>query len=136
MKKILLALAFIISVAFVSNAQVTVQNSVRTALSSLDTLIDADTTTTVIVTPPGNKAALSFQAVVTKISGTVAGTVTLYGSLDGTNYAVLNTDTLTNTTGTKVYQFSYAYSPDYKYRFEVITSGTVSASVRRWVLYR
>ncbi len=54
-------------------------------VAALDTLIDADTATHVMAIS-GSKKAISIQVNVLKISGTVAGTLNLYGSVDGTNY--------------------------------------------------
>ncbi len=45
------------------------------------------------------------QANVTKISGTLAGTVSFEGSIDGTNWDVITTYTITNTTGTQIKVF-------------------------------
>lgn len=74
---------------------------------------------------------ISVQAVVTKISGTVAGNVLLQGSLDGTNFKDISTDTLSNTdvtTNTKIWVVDnnpYSY-----YRLLLTGSGTMSASIK------
>ena len=54
----------------------------------------------------GSAAAFGFQIAITKVSGTLAGTLTLAGSIDGTHYHTIDTtQTITNTTGTKYYLF-------------------------------
>lgn len=74
---------------------------------------------------------ISVQAVVTKISGTVAGNVLLQASLDGVNYKDISTDTLSNsdqTTNTKIWIVEgspYAY-----YRLLLTGSGTMAATIK------
>ncbi len=95
---------------------------------------------------------VSIQAVVTKISGTVGGTVTLQGSNDGTNFVTVNTGYLTNdvttapfttgggatmtptnvTTSTKI--FVVRGSPYEYYRLSYAGTGTMSATLKGFVL--
>lgn len=82
------------------------------------------------LTVNGTYQQISIQPVLTKISGTVAGNTILYGTIDGTNYVQINTDTLkaTNqTTNTKVWVLD---NSNYK-KFKVTTtgSGTMAAKV-------
>lgn len=70
----------------------------------------------------------SFQAVVTKVDGTVAGTVLLQGSNDGTNYVDISTDTLTLTdVATQSYLWSVTDAPYKYYRLKGTGSGTMNA---------
>lgn len=74
---------------------------------------------------------VSLQVVVTKYSGTVGGTCILQGSIDGTNYKDVNTDTLTlanQTTNTKIWVLEG--SPFYYYRIQCIGTGTMSAQAK------
>lgn len=83
---------------------------------------------------------VSIQSVVTKISGTVAGTVTLQGSLDGTNYEAVSASYAdvvsyvpTNVaTSTKL--FVVTGSPYRYYRLSYTGTGTMSASHRGYLL--
>ncbi len=95
---------------------------------------------------------ITIQAVVTKISGTAAGTVTLQGSNDGTNFVTVNTGYLTNdvttapfttggtatltvtnvTTTTKI--FVVRGSPYEYYRLSYTGSGTMSCSLKGYLL--
>lgn len=83
---------------------------------------------------------ITIQSVVTKISGTVAGTVTLQGSLDGTNYNTVDSNYCTvtsysptnQTTNTKL--FVVTGSPYRYYRLSYTGAGTMSASHRGYVL--
>lgn len=75
------------------------------------------------------------QVNVTKISGTVGGTISLLGSLDGTNYKALNTietqtalATITATDATNVYHWRLTGSPFLYYRVSWTGTGTMSAS--------
>jgi hypothetical protein len=77
----------------------------------------------------GFKSVITFQTVITKVSGTVAGTATLQVSNDGTNYfaypgaAVYTiTDVATQTTGWVVAPSGFQY-----YRIALVnTTGTFS----------
>jgi len=74
----------------------------------LGTLLETDTVTntaTNYVTTPilsaKPAAYTSIVVVVTKISGTVGGTITLMGSIDGTNFTALNTEETSTALATK-----------------------------------
>jgi hypothetical protein len=81
-----------------------------------DTLTNTDTAWIYLHTPAATNGdtsrvsiidniARSVQANVTKVSGTVGGTVSFEGSIDGTNWDVISTYTITNTTGTQIKVF-------------------------------
>jgi hypothetical protein len=77
----------------------------------------------------------TIQVNVTKISGTVGGTISLQGSLDGTNWKALNTAetqtalaTVTATDATNVYHWRLNGSPFLYYRVSWTGTGTMSAS--------
>lgn len=130
MKKILL-FALMVGLFVTSNAQTAKLFTVNSRATG-DTLNDADTLTKVLSATAGYNQ-LTFGLDVKKISGTVAGTISITASADngatyGTTLTSVN-DTLTNTTGTK--QYNFAYSPVYydHYKITVITSGTVSAKL-------
>lgn len=123
MKKILFALAIIMATTVITAQHVQAQSSVL--VSSTDTLTNADTTTISLPTATGGYYAVGIQAVITRVSGTAAGTAIIQGSLDGTNYVDIGTDTLTLTnqvTNTKI----WALTPSvYQYhRVKFISAGT------------
>lgn len=98
-----------------------------------DTLTNsaADTLT---LSVKGEKNAVTFQYNITKISGTVAGTIKVYGSIDETKYALLNTYTLTDASAIASYSMSYnGYS---KYRLIIATTGSQASAYEIWALYR
>lgn len=77
----------------------------------------------------------TIQVNVTKISGTVGGTISLQGSLDGTNFKALNTAetqtalaTITATDATNVYHWRLNGSPFLYYRVSWTGTGTMAAS--------
>ena len=75
-----------------------------------------------------NAGGVSIQAVVTKISGTVAGTAVLQGSLDGSTYYTFAADTLTLSdvsSQTLIWNVAENYYINYKVLFT--ESGTMSA---------
>lgn len=83
---------------------------------------------------------VTIQSVVTKISGTVAGTVTLQGSIDGTNYVTVSSSyaDVTSYSPTNVATSSKLFivtgSPYRYYRLSYTGAGTMSASHRGYVL--
>jgi len=127
MKKIFL-FALMIGFFVTSNAQTAKIFTVDSRAKG-DTLTDADTLTKVLSCTAGyNQLTIGID--IKKISGTVAGSITTAFSADnGATYTTEATDTLTNTTGTKSYV--YTYSPVYydHYKFTIITSGTVQAKL-------
>jgi hypothetical protein len=84
MKKIIL-LSVIALFSFNADAQLVMNGS--------DTIVDTGAIS-VTQTLKNGYAAATFQAVVTKVSGTVGGTVVLEASNDGVNYSVISNDTL------------------------------------------
>lgn len=86
------------------------------------------------VTVAGAKSNVTFGYNITKTSGTVAGTIVLSGSVDGTNYATLNTYTLTDASVNT--SISYAYNGYAKYKVTVNQTGTDVANYKIWLLYR
>ena len=83
---------------------------------------------------------VTIQSVVTKISGTVAGTVTLQGSIDGKNYVTVSSSyaDVTSYSPTNVATSSKLFivtgSPYRYYRLSYAGAGTMAASHRGYVL--
>jgi hypothetical protein len=80
------------------------------------------------------------QSVVTRLSGTAAGTVTLQGSIDGTNYSTVSTSyanaasyAVTNA-ATNTYIFEVTGSPYRYYRLSYTGTGTMSCSHRGYLM--
>ena len=145
---------FIINGYVLGNGQGNSNNAVVNAKSiwnqTSDTVVNT-ATEVLTVRAQQDFATVSIQAVVTKISGTAAGTVTLQGSNDGTNYVTVSTSYLlgtftapyttggaatlsvTNvTTNTKI--FTLIGSPYAYYRLSYTGSGTMSCRLRGYVL--
>ena len=95
-------------------------------------------TATVYLTTPvlrGADAPTTIWVAVTKISGTVGGTITLQGSLEGTNFKAINTPetqtalaTITATDANNTYHWRLNSSPFTYYRVSWTGTGTMSAS--------
>lgn len=75
---------------------------------------------------------IAIQPVITKVSGTMAGTVKVYGSVDGSTYSTFPVDTMNiaETNLSKV--MTKSGTPYYKYKVIITGSGTM---VARWKLY-
>lgn len=129
MKKFIFILLAFVAFATVSEAQVV-------DAGAADTLTNADTGTFEKKTNQDAYLCYSIQPVINRLSGTLAGTIVLYGSNNDTVYVSTgDTITLTNTAtfSTMIYpvdkQFKY-----YQVRF--VTSGTVSARCRVLFYYK
>lgn len=85
----------------------------------------------------GYHKQLTIQSTVTKISGTVGGTITLYGSLDGVTYDQIGTDVFTATNVASQCNIwnlgvsGYAY-----YRVTYAGAGTMSAKLQTYYILR
>lgn len=132
---VLLALAFGVSMA-TAQTTVTFYQPLGTNLTS-DTVTNTGTaylTTRVL----GNKANVTttvIQVVVTKISGTVGGTISLQGSIDGTNFKALPTKetatalaTITAADASSTYHWRIDHNPYSYYRVSWTGTGTMAAS--------
>jgi hypothetical protein len=139
MKKLLLSLA-ILTIVVCASAQENLKSVYN---------LNSDTVTntgTVYLTSPrlaGAKETTTIQVNVTKISGTVGGTISLMGSLDGTNFKALNTAetqtalaTVTATDASNVYHWRLNGNPFLYYRVSWTGTGTMSASFTAKVLSR
>jgi hypothetical protein len=90
-------------------------------------------------------AFITIQANITKLSGTVGGTISIEGSLDGTNYVALDSvlfvnsipsQTATNTTGVKGYVFNISDNTYQFIRVKYVGTGTMSAKMSSLLLLR
>lgn len=135
MKKLIMVL-FAVMLGIAAHAQV---QDLYQALGTRVTRDTVDNTATVYLTTPLVSPApaitTTIWVAVTKISGTVGGTITLQGSLDGTNYKAayaLNTVTalaaFTATDATNTYHWIVTGSPYRYYRVSWTGTGTMSAS--------
>lgn len=94
-------------------------------VSSTDTLNDAETAYISLPTLTGGYYSIGIQAVVTKVSGTVGGTAIIQGSLDGTNYVTIGSDTLTLANqATNTFIWSLTPSTYQYHRVKFVSSGT------------
>ena len=142
MKNFLFAIALLFALTL--NAQVTGPKITSTAVGYLKTTpthAATDTITNAIVETQygiinGPNIHATFQPTFTKISGTVAGTAALQGSVDGVSYTTIGsaftlTDVASQSTSFVVAPSSYQY-----YRLLITPSGTQSTKVITPVLVR
>lgn len=141
MKKFLFALvAFALSATISLTAQT---SSATTMTGSGDTITNAGTDA-VTLQVKGEYKTISIQCKIVKISGTVAGTVTLQGSVDGTNYETVDTlamisDFVTYTAtnvATQTKTFIIENNPYLYYRLSYTGSGTMAARLYGYLLPR
>jgi hypothetical protein len=140
MKKIVLLLIAFLFFAISSEAQT------FTMTGSADTVVNTATKACSLKTVHSYKQ-ISIQAVITKISGTVGGTLTLLGSIDGTNYINVDTATFvnsglaatytaTNTTGAQSKVWIINNNPYLWFKLSYTGTGTMSASLKGYLLPR
>jgi len=121
--------------AFGANAQTVVATTMKSVYNAASDTVTNTETAYLQGSIIGYKHNASFQVVITKISGTVAGTLTLQGSIDGTNFkamTVAEASTAINTaTATDVASQTFLWrlnSNPYKYyRISWTGSGTMAA---------
>lgn len=132
MKKTLIILSLVL-VSLVSRAQMSSAIAMNDGDTQGDTLTNAATLYHSLKVKE-SYSSVGFQVVVSKLSGTIAGTSFIQGSLDGTNYvSISDTLALTNvTTNTDIWlekPSSYLY-----YRIKTTGSGTMSGRVYGYFL--
>ena len=137
MKKQLILTIALLGFAVASFGQVVSLTSPNGTTYTSDTVTNTATAYLTTSNPLAVAASVStvVQVVVTKISGTVGGTISLQGSLDGTNFKALNTAetqtalaTITATDASNVYHWRLNGCPFLYYRVSWTGTGTMSAS--------
>jgi len=136
MKKIII----LILVVLVASASIYAQVADLKSIYNLTSDTVTNTATIYLQSPaisPAPATSTTIWVSVTKISGTVGGTITLQGSLDGTNYKAINTvdtqtalATITATDASNTYHWRLAGSPFTYYRVSWTGTGTMAASFR------
>jgi hypothetical protein len=136
MKKILI-ISFLALLTMYTHAQTDARTMLASNGLAIDTVSNTGTETWTLKTP-GYAKTVAVQFVATKISGTVAGSVTLQGSLNGTNWATVPsqsaftaTDVASQTAVWKFDDSGFLY-----YRLSWTGAGTMSASGRAYILTR
>lgn len=128
MKKFLLICVFALTV-FAAQAQK--GSAVKLPLAIGDTITNTGTVSKYITITGGYNGA-AFQYNVHKLSGTGAGTIQLYGSLDGVTYvAIGSASTITNVADQAFTQYVTSPLPN-KLKILATGSGTESAVLSVW----
>jgi len=140
MKKYIFLLSFALLLVCGSFAQ----STVFTMVSSGDTVVNTANKVCSLKVAKTYRST-TIQVVITKVSGTVAGTVTMQGSLDGVTWMTLDTacmltDGPATFVATNVASQSKAFiidgSPYFWYRASYTGSGTMAAIISAFVLPR
>jgi len=114
--------------------------------TGIDSAIVTNTGTGTLTSPivSGARSSTVISVVLTKTSGTVAGTLSLLGSVDGTNFKAIllpqvatavNTYTATDV-ATQVFMFSIEKNPYNYYRASWTGAGTMAAYFKAKILSR
>lgn len=129
MKKLLFLFALTLALVVGNTASAQSYYSGKIADSTLTNTQTADFFKTVT----GAKSNVTFQYVATNTSGTTASVITLYGTIDGTNYTLLATDSVSATSS---FARSYNYNAYAKYKVTITQTGTSVTNYKVIVLYR
>jgi hypothetical protein len=146
MKKFLYIIGALVAIIALSTIQSKAQEKSLYSPYSLssDTVTNAGTAYLTARTP-SNKSSdrVTVQVVVTKISGTVGGTISLLGSIDGSNFVALNTEETQTALATKTaadasgtYHWRLKSNDFTYYRVSWTGTGTMSASFTAQILAR
>ena len=142
-KKLILGLVFVglLLTGLQADAQISLKSPY---LLSSDTAVNTTVTYLTAASTGGYKNHVTVQVNITKISGTVAGTLSLLGSIDGTNFkaillpqvsTALNTYTATDV-ASQTFIWLVTGNPYTHYRVSWTPTGTMSASFNAKLLSR
>lgn len=134
LKFLLLSFSLIAISLLTPNGDAQAQSPTKLPVLSADTLVNADTTTKVIPIT-GGFSTISFQPIITKRTGTVAGKVYLHQSIDGTNYIATDSLSLTDVSKNTVIWTKTPPSAGY-YKITAITIGTQNSVLNLWYVTR
>lgn len=133
-KSFLLCFALVAISMLSTTGDAQAQSPTKLPVVSADTLVNADTTSKVIAIT-GGFSTISIQPIITKRTGTVAGKVYLYGSVDGTNYIVSDSLTLSDVSKNTAIWIKTPPAVGY-YKITAITSGTQNSVLNLWYVTR
>ena len=139
-KLVLVALMGVLFAISGVNAQ-----SVQNMNGNGDTITNTGTKYNTLKVGETANAFVTIQTNITKLSGTVGGTITIEGSLDGVYYKLLDTNltvnatvsqTPSNTAGTVSYDWHITNNTFQYYRVKYVGTGTMSAKMSSLLLIR
>ncbi len=139
MKKILSLMAGCLLIVGISQAQTATNIKALTPQNSATSGLDTVTNTAVkaqITQLDGYSAITTIQATITKISGTLAGSLVLSGSLDGTAYTAIGSAYTVTDTAAQYPSFSVNPSTYRYYKLSWTGTGTMAGSIKSKLLYR
>jgi hypothetical protein len=136
MKKLfgIILFALVVTSTFGQSYLIDMKNSLGGGVLVRDTVTNTGTGTLTTDRKVVGDGSVTCFILVTKLSGTVAGTITLQGSVDNTNWTVINTPgtqtaitTITAADATARYTINFQYNPALYYRVSWTGAGTMSA---------
>ncbi len=109
---------------------------VRLPLAATDSMEVGQLTVTKYITLTAGYSTVSIQPIVTEHSGTTAGKVKLYGSIDATNYVLVDSLVLADVTTAQTKIWTITPNKYAKLKIEGVGTGTMNAVLRVWYLAR
>jgi hypothetical protein len=100
--------------------------------NTLDTVVNTASKVTTPLIIGAWKLGVTAQVIVTKISGTVGGSIGLYGSMDGTNFNLIGSAS-TPSDASANYSFNTTAAWKY-YQVKYTGTGTMSASMKTYIM--
>lgn len=140
MKRIIVLLAFIVGLYAYAGAQSVAQpllSNVPSGVKPLDTITNTGVVTMSSKIVVGNPSVTTVLATYTKLTGTVAGTAKLLGSINGTDWTSASSTSYTVTdVASQSTSWTLTGSPFLYYRVETTGSGTSTYTVKGQVFTR
>ncbi len=131
MKKLFIIAAMCVFTSAVSAQIAPIAVKTTSYNNHLDTVTNTASKVTTAFKIVPFKTGVTAQVVVTKISGTVGGSITLQGSMDGTNWTTIGS-AATPTDASATYSFNTTVGW-YYVRTNYTGTGTMSASVKTYI---
>lgn len=121
-------LAFLVTVCLLAAVTTFAQRATQMPKIAGDTVVDAGSVTQKSFQVSGSYSAAAVQVVLTKISGTVAGTTKIQGSLNGTNWEDIGSAFTHTDVASQAKLFTITSGVPYTYlRVNSTGSGTMKA---------
>ena len=129
---------FLVLLFLIASLTVSAQFStgVRLPIATTDSMEVGQLTVTKYITLGSGYSTVSIQPTVTEFSGTTAGKVKLYGSIDAVNYVQLDSLVLADVTTVQTKIWNITPNKYAKYKIEGVGVGTMNAVLRVWYLAR
>ncbi len=124
------AMALLVSFSASAQTEGTLASLLSTTNSTALDTVSGSVPRSQVLRVPGSYGVITVVTTVTEISGTTAGTVKLYGSLDGTNYALVDTNYFSPADQAAAQSYAWHIKPSTFTYYKVTYTGTGTMSAK------